>query len=152
MHTQTTIHYPAPHVPRMCRRNWMAVTKQRYAAHMNAMHEKCGWLVSRGTARGSIPTSILVLLQLSSGLWVCGRGRPGREFITRRKKKKKKGFSLAIWEGRFVDFHFTKHGSRLNLSTRPKLLFRYSVTAITPRSHRGDPGSTPGIGVHHLFF
>ena len=25
--------------------------------------------------------------------------------------------------------------------------FRYSVTAITSRSHRGDPGSTPGIGV-----
>ena len=76
------------------------------------------------------------------------RPRPHRQgiYYPKKEEEKKKGFSLAIWEGRFVDFHFTKHGSRLNLSTRPKLLFRYSVTAITPRSHRGDPGSTPGIG------
>lgn len=40
----------------------------------------------------------------------------------------------------------------LRLFQQVNLTFRYSVTAITPRSHRGDPGSTPGIGVYNLFF
>ena len=29
-----------------------------------------------------------------------------------------------------------------------KIAIRCSVTAITSRSHRGDPGSTPGFGIY----